>query len=108
MSVNLSHFLSVPLSIFFIIPNNHEKYIFPLNLEDRIEQTKELINNSLPNNVSFKLQDKKNGIFNDNRDPSLSSYKLSFPYENYHNEFISKLEEIGLKLDDKEWYIIIE
>jgi hypothetical protein len=93
---------------FFIIPNNHEKYTFPFNLEDRIEQTKELINNSVPNNVSFKLQDKKNGIFNDNRDPSLSSYKLSFPYENYHNEFISKLEEIGLILNDKEWYIIIE
>ena len=93
---------------FFIIPNNHEKYTFPFNLEDRIEQTQELINNSLPNNVTFKLQNKKNGIFNDNRDPSLSSFKLSFPYENYHNEFISKLEEIGLILDDKEWYIIIE
>jgi hypothetical protein len=93
---------------FIIIPSNHSIYKFPLNLEDRIEQTKELINNSLPKNVNFKLEDKKNGIFEGKRNKLFASYKLSFPYENYHNEFINKLEELGLKLDDKEWYIIIE
>jgi len=93
---------------FIIIPNNHNIYNFPLNLEDRIEQIKELINNSLPKNVIFKIEDKKNGIFEGNRNKILSSYKLSFSYENYHNEFLNKLEKIGLKLDDKEWNIIIE
>lgn len=93
---------------FIIIPSNHSTYIFPFNLEDRIEQTKELINNSLPKNVNFKVEDKKNGIFEDKRNKNFSSYKLSFPYENFHNEFINKLEEIGLKLDNNEWYIIIE
>jgi hypothetical protein len=93
---------------FIIIPCNHNIYNFPLNLEDRIEQIKELINNSLPKNVIFKIEDKKNGIFEGNRNKILSSYKLSFSYENYHNEFLNKLEKIGLKLDDKEWNIIIE
>jgi superfamily II DNA or RNA helicase len=93
---------------FIIIPCNHNIYNFPLNLEDKIEQIKELINNSLPKNVIFKIEDKKNGIFEGNRNKILSSYKLSFSYENYHNEFLNKLEKIGLKLDDKEWNIIIE
>ena len=93
---------------FIIIPCNHTIYNFPLNLEDRIEQIKELINNSLPKNVIFKIEDKKNGIFEGNRNKMLSSYKLSFSYENYHNEFLNKLEKIGLKLDDKEWNIVIE
>jgi superfamily II DNA or RNA helicase len=93
---------------FIIIPSNHRTYKFPLNLEDRVDQIKEIINNSLPKNVVFKLEDKKNGIFEGKRNKIFSSYKLSFPYENYHNEFINKLEEFGLKLDDKEWNIIIE
>ena len=93
---------------FIIIPSNHTVYNFPLNLEDRIEQIKELVNNSLPKNIIFKIEDKKNGIFEGNRNKILSSYKLSFSYENYHNEFLNKLEKIGLKLDDKEWNIIIE
>ena len=93
---------------FIIIPSNHSIYNFPLNLEDRIDQIKELINNSLPKNVVFKLEDKKNGIFEGKRNKMFSSYKLSFAYDNYHNEFINKLEEFGLKLDGKEWNIIIE
>jgi hypothetical protein len=93
---------------FIIIPSNHSIYNFPLNLEDRIAQIKELINNSLPKNVVFKLEDKKNGIFEGKRNKMFSSYKLSFAYENFHNEFINKLEEFGLKLNGKEWNIIIE
>jgi hypothetical protein len=59
-------------------------------------------------NIIFKIEDKKNGIFEGKRNKMFSSYKLSFAYDNYHNEFINKLEEFGLKLDGKEWNIIIE
>lgn len=93
---------------FIIIPNNHDKYKFPFNLEDRIEYIKESINNLLPKNIILKIENKKNGIFEGKRNTNFSSYKLTFEYEKYHNDYLNKFEELGFKLDDKEWFLIIE
>jgi superfamily II DNA or RNA helicase len=93
---------------FIIIPSNHKYYKFPFNLEDMVEQLKESINNLLPKNVNFKVDNIKNGIFNNKRNKDYSCYKLSFKYEDFQKEHINKLKEIGLILENNEWSIIVE
>ena len=66
---------------FTIIPFNHNKFIFPLNLEDRIRYVREKFNAYEKSKTNFNISKKKNGIFLDKRDKNLISYEVSFTYK---------------------------
>jgi len=66
---------------FTIIPYNHNKFIFPLNLEDRIRYVRDKFNTYEKSKITFNITKKKNGIFLDKRDKNLSSYEVSFTYK---------------------------
>ena len=66
---------------FTIIPFNHNKFIFPLNLEDRIRFVRDKFNIYEKSKISFNVSKKKNGIFLNKRDKNLPLYEVSFTYK---------------------------
>jgi hypothetical protein len=66
---------------FTIVPFNHDKFIFPYNLEDRIRYVRDKFNIYEKSKISFNISKKKNGIFLNKRDKNLPSYEVSFTYK---------------------------
>ncbi len=66
---------------FTIIPYNHNKFIFPLNLEDRIRFVRDKFNLYEKSKITFNITKKKNGIFLNKRDKNLPTYEVSFIYK---------------------------
>ena len=84
------------IKTYLMIPSNHEKYKFPLNLEDRINSIIKKTNNILENNVNFtKLKNKK-------------SYELQFSFNVKNKNSINDLKNIGWISSDNKWSIIID
>ena len=48
---------------FTIVPFNHDKFIFPYNLEDRIRYVRDKFNIYEKSKISFNISKKKNGVF---------------------------------------------
>jgi superfamily II DNA or RNA helicase len=93
---------------YMIIPQNHDKYPFPFNLEDRIDFIISNLQHKVPLLLNIQITELKNGIFENVRDQTLSRYKLEFlnnkDWDIYNNIFI----ESGFILDNKLWILIIE
>jgi superfamily II DNA or RNA helicase len=89
-----------------IIPFNHPIYIFPLNLEDRVQQ---IINNLEEKiNVKVQIKDGINGIFENIRDSKFKKYDLTFkgkPEWDMYNDLFIKL---GFKLSNNVWTMTVE
>ena len=66
---------------FTVIPFNHNNFIFPLNLEDRIRYVRDKFNIYEKSKTNFSVSKKKNGIFLNKRDKSLASYEVSFTFK---------------------------
>jgi hypothetical protein len=83
-----------------MIPLNHPIYPFPYNLEDRIKYKMKQINKiaDRPVDVITKKQKDKN----DN-----AIYELSFKNDKYFKDSIKDLENLGFKLKDNNWIIIL-
>ncbi len=64
-----------------IIPFNHNNFIFPLNLEDRIRYVRDKFNTYEKSKTNFNISKKNNGIFLNKRDKSLASYEVSFTFK---------------------------
>jgi DNA polymerase III delta prime subunit len=81
---------------YVIIPKNHPIYPFPFNLEDRIKDRINQINKLAERKVDIivKKSDKK--------------YNLSFNNDKFLHELEKKLKELGCKLENKEWVLILE
>ena len=83
---------------YIMIPINHPKYKFPLNIEDRVIYVKEYVNNLLIKNINFneKVEKFKTTI----------KFKLT---EIPSKTEITKLEKIGfVSKDHVNWNIIID
>jgi len=85
---------------YMMIPLNHPIYPFPYNLEDRIKYKMKQINKiaDRPVDVITKKQKDKN----DN-----TIYELSFKNDKYFKDSIKNLENLGFKLKDNNWIIIL-
>jgi len=91
-----------------IIPSNHPKYPFPLNLEDRIEFIKTILDEKIPGSLGIDIKEKKGGIFEDVRDDRFLKYELTIkskPEWNIHKDTFVRL---GFILDGLSWKKTIE
>jgi len=93
-----------------IIPSNHPKYPFPLNLEDRIQNIKNKIQEKIPINLDthFKIQQKNNGIFENIRNNTFVKYEIKIDnkaeWDMYKDTFI----KLGFILENNIWSKTIE
>lgn len=85
---------------YLMIPNNHPKLKFPLNLEDRVEYIKNNVNKILSLNIKF----------NDKINSKNKSIEINFKLDSKPTkEDITKLENLFLESKDKlKWNIIVE
>jgi hypothetical protein len=91
-----------------IIPSNHPKYPFPLNLEDRIQYIKEGIQEKIPTNINIDIKEKTNGIFENIRDNKFIKYEIKIKskpeWEMYKDTFI----KLGFILENDIWSKTVE
>ena len=89
-----------------IIPFNHPVYTFPLNLEDRISQ----ITNKLEEKISVKINIKEdiNGIFESIRSDKFKKYILKFKPKPEWDMFIELFIKMGFILKDNTWTMVVE
>jgi hypothetical protein len=96
---------------YIMIPSNHPKYLFPLNLEDRLEYIKNKVSNILNKKIDFKetIDNKKNAIklsFNIESKPNSNDiYKLENIYNKETNKSAAKMWSISK--DNLSWSTII-
>jgi len=85
---------------YMMIPINHPVYPFPYNLEDRIKFMMKQVNKiaDRPVDVLTKKQKDKN----DN-----PIYEISFKNDKYFKDSTKELEDIGFKLKDNIWIILL-
>jgi len=82
---------------YIMIPSNHPKYTFPLNIEDRSIMVRHKVNN-LFGNIKFNVKDEKKNI--------TVSFKLN---ENPNSQEILQLKNIGFNTkNNTEWTQIID
>ena len=93
---------------YMIIPENHPIYQVPLNLEDRIDYILKNISEKIPFKIEHKVEKTNNGIFEGKRDKSLSKYILHIVNNKDIPKYENFLTNVGFKLKDKLWSIIIE
>ena len=87
---------------YIMVPSNHPKLKFPLNLEDRIEYIKTNTNKILSKNVNFKEK-----LYSADKSIELSFKLTSKP----NNDDMSKLEKLGLESKSKDklkWEVLID
>ena len=97
---------------YIMIPSNHPKYLFPLNIEDRVEYIKNKVSNILNQKIFFKelVNSKKKSIalsFKLSTKPSVDDiYKLENIYNKESNKLAAELWTISK--DKLSWTTTIE
>ena len=82
---------------YLIIPSNHPKYKFPLNLEDRVEYVKNKVTQIIKGiNIKFVVKNKDN-----------TKYEISFNYDFQKND-VEKIINYGWKKEDNNYSMVIE
>lgn len=93
---------------YMIIPNNHPRYPFPINLKDRIEHINKKVNRLLYTSVTFEKKKQDNGIFEELRDVSLPRYSIKFKHTQEYNKYKQELEGMGFELRNDTWQMMVE
>jgi hypothetical protein len=97
---------------YIMIPSNHPKYLFPLNLEDRVEYIKNKVSNILNKKITFKenIDNKKKNItlsFKlDTKPTSDDIYKLENIYNKKLNQLTKEMWEVSK--DKLNWTTLID
>jgi hypothetical protein len=91
-----------------IIPSNHPKYPFPLNLEDRIQYIKNGIQEKIPTNITIDIKEKKNGIFENVRDDKFIKYEIKIKSKPEWDMYKETFIKLGFILEDNIWSKTIE
>lgn len=89
-----------------IIPYNHPTYIFPLNLEDRVNNIITKIDEKIK--VKINVVTLNNGLFENVRDEKFKRYELTFKTKAEWDMYINLFTELGFKLQNGNWSTIIE
>jgi superfamily II DNA or RNA helicase len=94
---------------YLIIPDNHPKYKFPLNLEDHIQHIIKQIENKVPFKFDYKIEKEMNGIFEDKRDKTLPKYIIKINNSTDFVKYENFMKSLGFKLNNnKYWELTIE
>jgi hypothetical protein len=87
---------------YMIIPKNHSKYNFPINLQDRINYIISEFNTLNNGEIKYKIKTYENGIFEGKRNKSLIKYKLDILTNN------PKFDQLFTKYNFTNSSVIIE
>ena len=94
---------------YMMIPYNHPKYTFPLNLEDRIRYVEFKFNKLQNSKIKFSYKKGGNGIFMNKRDKKLATYEVSFSYDNkLKTETQELLKKYEFKNKGNKWTALFE
>ena len=94
---------------YVIIPSNHPVYQFPYNLEDRIDNINEQLNEITDQKVSTSVKKDKDGIFMNKRSKDYPKYIIEFKNTKSIVSHKRKIENLGFTLDSKGiWTLIVE
>ena len=94
---------------YIIIPNNHERYLFPFNLFDRIKYIEDEFNKLENANIKISFKKDNNGIFLNKRDKKYTRYLVEFNYkENISKNTKLFLKKYGIEFDKNKYKGIIE
>ena len=93
---------------YFIIPENHPYYPFPLNLEDRIKFKISQLELKIPFKIDYKIEKQYNGIFEGIRDKKLVKYILIIKNNNNLLTYENFIKSLDFILKDNKWTILIE
>ena len=93
---------------YIMIPANHDKYSFPYNLEDRVKDRIRKINKIINRNINIKVNKIKNGIFDEKRDSKLLKYVILLENSKYINNNEKQLKNLGFKLVNNNWELLLE
>jgi superfamily II DNA or RNA helicase len=93
---------------YMIIPSNHPKYIFPLNLEDRIEWIKTILESKIPGTLNLNIKEEKGGIFEDVRDDRFIKYKLTIISKPEWNIYKDTFVNLGFIFENNTWIKYVE
>jgi len=95
--------------VYMIIPANHPKYTFPFNLEDRIKYIIDQLQSKISVSLKTKVENIKNGIFEDVRDKEFARYKLTITNKpDEISEYSNLLKKNNFSLEKDQWTTIIE
>ena len=89
-----------------IIPVNHPEYIFPLNLEDRIQNIITQLGEKI--NEKIKVTKFDNGIFEGVRNKKYAKYEMSFQMKPEWKININFFISLGFKLYENTWKLTVE
>jgi superfamily II DNA or RNA helicase/predicted transcriptional regulator len=81
---------------YVIIPDNHKDYPFPYNLEDRVNYRINQINTFAKMTIKINVNKIKN------------TFELTFDNSNYLNNSKDKLIDLGCKLNNNKWTLILD
>ena len=91
-----------------MIPSNHDQFEFPFNLEDRLKDTIKKINKIINRNINITVNKSKNGIFLNKRNKDLLKYTIILDNSKYIKDNEKSIKNLGFKLIDNKWELILE
>ena len=93
---------------YIMIPSNHDELDFPFNLEDRIKDKINKINKIINRNINITVNKSKNGIFLNKRNKDLLKYTIILDNSKYIKDNEKSIKNLGFKLIDNKWELIVE
>jgi len=89
-----------------IIPYNHPKYKFPLNLEDNVSNIMSKLSEKITTKVNIK--ESNGGIFEGVRNNQFKKYILTFTHKDDWNIFTDFFISLGFVLKSTTWELTVE
>jgi superfamily II DNA or RNA helicase len=93
---------------YVMIPNDHPKYPFPYNLEDRIKEIINSIQKTSGIQLDYQVKKENNGIFLNQRDKNFVRYLLTFKNSKSLDASLSNIRKYKGELKGNIWTIVIE
>jgi superfamily II DNA or RNA helicase len=93
---------------YLIIPENHPKYYFPLNLEDRIKYKIKQLEIKIPFKIDYEVETLDNGIFEEIRDKKLIRYIIHIQNNKDLSKYENFIKLLDFILEKNIWSLIIE
>lgn len=90
---------------YIMIPANHPKYKFPLNLEDRVEYVKNKLLNETKLKLNINVKEDKIKI---GKDKGLKQYIMTISGNGKLDYHIELLKELGFNKEKNDWILIID
>lgn len=93
---------------YLMVPGDHPKLLFPLNLEDRIKYFIDYLQKSTSMKLKYTAKKQTGGIFMNKREKELIKYEIVFKNNKGLERESKFIKKYGGKLKGNTWTVIIE